>query len=208
MTAAIANLQQLNFDSRGIISFTAQTLSFFPPINSSHHSLFRGGITSQIWGKKVTNLRKIMSNKKLLSNKSVVTRCSGSSGSNDTVEESSSQDKQAEFGYNRKDVLLIGLGVTFFGVALKSGLEFFGVDPLQAGNVVQLLVVLGMTIGWILSYMVRVANKDMTYAQQLRDYESKVMEKRLEGLTEAELQVLLEQVEEEKRSVANRKQVN
>nr|CAB3474557.1 unnamed protein product [Digitaria exilis] len=70
-----------------------------------------------------------------------------------------------------------------------------GVDPLQAGNVVQLLVVLGMTVGWISTYMFRVANKDMTYAKQLRDYEK---QKRLESLSEAELQALLEQVEEEK----------
>ncbi|PSR96514.1 Von Willebrand factor A domain-containing protein [Actinidia chinensis var. chinensis] len=45
-------------------------------------------------------------------------------------------------------------------------------------------------------------------AQQLRDYESKVMEKRLEGLTEAELEALLEQVEEEKRRLASGEQVN
>lgn len=30
---------------------------------------------------------------------------------------------QAPFGYTRKDVLLIGLGVTTFGVGLKYGLE-------------------------------------------------------------------------------------
>lgn len=54
--------------------------------------------------------------------------------------------------------------------------QLVGVDPLQAGNVVQLLVVLGMTVGWISTYMFRVANKDMTYAQQLRDYEKQVME--------------------------------
>uniref|UniRef100_A0A803MGB2 Uncharacterized protein n=1 Tax=Chenopodium quinoa TaxID=63459 RepID=A0A803MGB2_CHEQI len=86
--------------------------------------------------------------------------------------------------------------------------RFVGVDPLQAGNVVQLVIVLGMTVGWISTYMFRVASKDMTYAHQLRDYESKVMEKRLEGLTEAELQVLIEQVEEEKRVAANSEQVN
>jgi len=34
------------------------------------------------------------------------------------------------------------------------------------------------------------------------------LQKRLEGLTEAELQVLLEQVEEEKRLLANSDQVN
>lgn len=124
---------------------------------------------------------------------------------------------QTPFGYTRKDVLLIGLGVTVAGIALKSGLEVFiflmafttqefllcpfslslstcfhlidsnsgrcklflqlvGVDPLQAGNVVQLVLVLGLTVGWISTYIFRVSNKEMTYAQQLRDYESKVME--------------------------------
>nr|GMD18229.1 Inactive receptor-like protein kinase [Ipomoea batatas] len=130
-------------------------------------------------------------------------RCSlDSSGSKDE----SSKDK-TPFGYTRKDVLLIGLGVTAAGYGLKGGLEFFGVDSLQAGNVVQLVLVLGLTVGWISTYVFRVSNKEMTYAQQLRDYESKVMEKRLESLTEAELQALLEQVEEEKQSLAKGDQV-
>ncbi|KAE8697653.1 MAR-binding filament-like protein 1-1 isoform 2 [Hibiscus syriacus] len=116
--------------------------------------------------------------------------------------------KLTPFGYTRKDVLLIGLGVTAIGFGLKSGLEFVGVDPLQAGNVVQLVMVLGLTVGWISTYIFRVSNKEMTYAQQLRDYEVKVMEKRLEGLTEAELVALLEQVEEEKRQQARGEQVN
>ncbi|PON44686.1 hypothetical protein PanWU01x14_264690 [Parasponia andersonii] len=155
-----------------------------------------------------------------------IPRSSGSSNSNSNEDESSNQAKACmsnqgrqgdipltriicarfkkifvfttPFGYTRKDVLLIGIGVTAFGIGLESGLEFVGVDPLQAGNVVQLVLVLGLTIGWISTYIFRVSNKEMTYAQQLRDYESKVMEKRLEGLTEAELQALLEQVEEEK----------
>ncbi|TKW36712.1 hypothetical protein SEVIR_1G000100v4 [Setaria viridis] len=129
----------------------------------------------------------------------LATRSSGSSPSETSTDDSQSpKQEKAPFGYTRKDVLLIGVGVTAFGVGLKYGLELVGVDPLQAGNVVQLLVVLGMTVGWISTYMFRVANKDMTYAQQLRDYEKQVMEKRLESLSEAELQALLEQVEEEK----------
>ncbi|KAK3036986.1 hypothetical protein RJ639_029975 [Escallonia herrerae] len=115
---------------------------------------------------------------------------------------------QAPFGYSRKDVMLIGVGVPIAGIGLKSGLEFYGVDPLQAGNVVQLVLVLGLTIGWISTYIFRVSNKEMTYAQQLRDYENKVMQKRLDGLTEAELEALLEQVEEDKRCLASGEKVN
>ena len=55
-------------------------------------------------------------------------------------------------------------------------MQYVGVDPLQAGNVVQLVLVLGLTVGWISTYIFRVSNKEMTYAQQLRDYENKVME--------------------------------
>ncbi|PIN01272.1 hypothetical protein CDL12_26219 [Handroanthus impetiginosus] len=141
--------------------------------------------------------------KKLLS---TVPRCSGSSNLSSDKDESSNQEK-APFGYTRKDVLLIGLGLTVAGIGLKSGLEFLGVDPLQAGNVVQLVLVLGLTIGWISTYIFRVSNKEMTYAQQLRDYEDKVMQKRLESLTEAEMEALLEQVEEEKRRVPGGEQV-
>lgn len=31
--------------------------------------------------------------------------------------------QKTPFGYSRKDVILIGLGVTFLGIGLKSGLE-------------------------------------------------------------------------------------
>ncbi|KAL3570743.1 hypothetical protein D5086_027992 [Populus alba] len=123
-------------------------------------------------------------------------------------EDGSSDQGKTPFGYTRKDVLLIGLGVTVLGIGLESGLEYAGVDPLQAGNVVQLVLVLGLTVGWISTYIFRVSNKEMTYAQQLRDYENKVMEKRLEGLSEAELEALLEQVEEEKRRQASGEKIN
>ncbi|KAL9263994.1 hypothetical protein AKJ16_DCAP13602 [Drosera capensis] len=93
---------------------------------------------------------------------SVVPRCTGPSSSNDTNDNSTGQSK-APFGYTRKDVLLIGGGVTVLGIVLKYGLEFLGVDPLQAGNVVQLVLVLGLTVGWISTYMFGVSNKEMTY---------------------------------------------
>ncbi|KAJ0264343.1 DAC protein [Hirschfeldia incana] len=129
-------------------------------------------------------------------------RCRVSSeSSTETEEDSATKTKKTPFGYTRKDVILIGVGVTALGIGLESGLEYVGVDPLQAGNAVQLILVLGLTLGWISTYIFRVGNKEMTYAQQLRDYESQVMQKRLESLSEAELEALMEQVDEEKRQV-------
>ncbi|EOA32533.1 hypothetical protein CARUB_v10015816mg [Capsella rubella] len=128
-------------------------------------------------------------------------RCRVSSNSTETEDDSATKTKTTPFGYTRKDVLLIGVGVTALGIGLESGLEYVGVDPLQAGNAVQLILVLGLTLGWISTYIFRVGNKEMTYAQQLRDYESQVMQKRLESLSEAELEALMAQVDEEKTKV-------
>ncbi|KAH9609847.1 hypothetical protein KSS87_021445 [Heliosperma pusillum] len=189
-----------NFDcSTTLLRVTS--LSFLPPL-----SLVGG--SCKVWNNNKNETRsfrnKYSNINKLLRDSVSIPKCTRTSS---TSADDDKPPPKAPFGYTRKDVILIGVGVTAIGVGLKSGLEFVGVDPLQAGNVVQLVIVLGMTVGWISTYMFRVASKDMTYAQQLRDYESKVMEKRLEGLTEAELQVLLEQVEEEKR-LANSEQVN
>ncbi|KAF5957884.1 hypothetical protein HYC85_005109 [Camellia sinensis] len=205
------------------------SIPFSQPRATTIQGFLRENVDCQSLSTKETTLfpRKRFYN--LISKKVILTtpRSSSPSNSNGSKDESSDQAKaffvpvlhllcyvlvvlacKTPFGYTRKDVLLIGLGVTLAGIGLKSGLEFFGVDPLQAGNVVQLVLVLGLTVGWISTYIFRVSNKEMTYAQQLRDYESKVMEKRLEGLTEAELEALLEQVEEEKRRLASGEQIN
>lgn len=176
-----------------------------PSTKSTTASFIRGTADPQILHRKEASLflQNELNNTRSKKLVSFAPRCSGSTNSSDSKDQT-----KTPFGYTRKDVLLIGLGVTVAGVGLKSGLEFVGVDPLQAGNVVQLVMVLGLTVGWISTYIFRVSNKEMTYAQQLRDYEVKVMEKRLEGLTEAELEALLEQVEEEKQRQASGEQVN
>ncbi|THU70376.1 hypothetical protein C4D60_Mb08t24330 [Musa balbisiana] len=173
-------------------------------LSITRSNLVSVGCQNTYRAKSVTYLKRELSRLNRRRMFSGVSRSTGSSSSGGNPDDLKPSDKEeVPFGYTRKDVLLIGLGVTLAGIGLKSGLEFAGVDPLQAGNVVQLFIVLGLTVGWISTYMFRVANKDMTYAQQLRDYEKKVMEKRLEGLTEAELEALLEQVEEEKRRLAS-----
>ncbi|XP_065019199.1 uncharacterized protein LOC135645067 isoform X1 [Musa acuminata AAA Group] len=178
-------------------------------LSITRSNLVSVGCQNTYGAKSVTYLKRELSRLNRRRMFSGVPRSTGSSSSGGNPDDLKPSDKEeVPFGYTRKDVLLIGLGVTLAGIGLKSGLEFAGVDPLQAGNVVQLFIVLGLTVGWISTYMFRVANKDMTYAQQLRDYEKKVMEKRLEGLTEAELEALLEQVEEEKRRLASGEQIN
>ncbi|CAL5374166.1 unnamed protein product [Camellia sinensis] len=211
----MAFVQSTNVNStilckKGVISQVGiLSIPFSQPRATTIQGFLRENVDSQSLSTKETTLfpRKRFYN--LISKKVILTtpRSSSPSNSNGSKDESSDQ-ATTPFGYTRKDVLLIGLGVTLAGIGLKSGLEFFGVDPLQAGNVVQLVLVLGLTVGWISTYIFRVSNKEMTYAQQLRDYESKVMEKRLEGLTEAELEALLEQVEEEKRRLASGEQIN
>jgi hypothetical protein len=64
-----------------------------------------------------------------------------------------------EFGYSRKDVVLIGVGLIVLGYALYYGLQAAGVDPLMAGNFTQLIIFVGLCVGWIGSYVFRVVNK-------------------------------------------------
>ncbi|KAL7139517.1 hypothetical protein ABFS83_09G057600 [Erythranthe nasuta] len=177
-------------------SISVMALSPFPFNQTTKipaHSFFKGVST---FSKATSSSSK---SKRLLS---TIPRCSDSSNLSGDKDEEISKKEKTPFGYSRKDVILIGVGVTGLGIGLKSGLEYVGVDPLQAGNVVQLVLVLGLTVGWISTYIFRVSNKEMTYATQLRDYEDKVMQKRLESLTEAEIVALVEQVEEEKRQLA------
>lgn len=113
---------------------------------------------------------------------------------------------KVEFGYTRKDVILIGVGMAVGGVGLYKGLQTFaGMDPLMAGNYVQIIFVLVIMLGWASTYVSRVLNKDMTYVKQLKEYEDEVMRKRLEEMTEEEKEALIAEVEAEKEARKNRK---
>ncbi|KAL4440621.1 hypothetical protein ABPG75_003622 [Micractinium tetrahymenae] len=106
--------------------------------------------------------------------------------------------RNTEFGYSRKDVILIGAGLIGAGYALYYGLQATGMEPGIAGNWAQLIIFVGMTFGWVGSYLFRVATKQMTYVKQLEDYEEAVMRKRLEEMPEAEMERMLAEVESEK----------
>ena len=79
-------------------------------------------------------------------------------------------------------------------VAYNYMLDTLGWDIVLAGNVILVCYVGLATVLWTGSYVFRVANKDMTYAQQLRDYENAVIQKRFEELSEEEVDALMGEI--------------
>ncbi len=102
----------------------------------------------------------------------------------------------------RIDVIAIGIIVFAIGGAGYLGLQYAGLDKIDAGIWSQLLLV-GLILAWSFSYVFRVATKNMTYAQQLKDYEEAVLQKRLEELTPAQLAKLQAEIEQERTQSSN-----
>ena len=96
----------------------------------------------------------------------------------------------------RIDIIFIGLGVFLLGGGLFLGFKLLGFDDIEAGRWSQLIFVLGL-LGWVSTYLIRVNGKNMTYHQQLEDYETAVLEKRLEELSPEELEALQQEIEAE-----------
>ncbi len=99
----------------------------------------------------------------------------------------------------RIDALGISLGIFVAAGLVYLALQLFGLDGIQAGIWTQALLVIGL-IGWSLTYLFRVGTKNMTYNQQLKDYEEAVMQKRLEEMSPEELAQLQQEIEQEEKS--------
>jgi hypothetical protein len=97
----------------------------------------------------------------------------------------------------RIDAIGIGLGVFAAGGVLYLLFQFAGFDPTNAGLWTQLLLILGL-LGWVATYLFRAVTQNMTYNQQLKDYEEAVLQKRLEELTPEELEKLQAEIEMER----------
>ncbi len=77
----------------------------------------------------------------------------------------------------RIDVIFIGLGAFLAGGVLYWGFGVAGLDAANAGIWSQFLLVIGL-LGWVATYLYRALTQNMTYVQQLKDYETAVLEKR------------------------------
>ena len=89
---------------------------------------------------------------------------------------------------------VLGLTVPFVAYSLFLAL---GLDPNRTGVVMSGIIVVGSILLWTFSYVFRVFNKDMTYAQQLKNYEDAVIQKRFEELDDDEVAALMLEVERE-----------
>lgn len=98
----------------------------------------------------------------------------------------------------RIDALGIGLAVFVAAGLIYIVLQLIGIDGIQAGIWTQTLLVVGL-ICWSITYLVRVGTKNMTYNQQLKDYEEAVLLKRLEEMSPEELAKLQQEIEQEKK---------
>ncbi|MBC6480259.1 MAG: DUF3007 family protein [Hormoscilla sp. GM7CHS1pb] len=97
----------------------------------------------------------------------------------------------------RIDVIGIGLAVLAAGGIVYLLFQLAGLDSVSAGIWSQALLVGGLVL-WVLTYLFRVLTQKMTYNQQLKDYETAVLEKRWESLTPEEQAKFQAEFEREK----------
>lgn len=98
----------------------------------------------------------------------------------------------------RIEAIGIVIGVFAAGGIAYLVLQLAGLDSLKAGIWSQAFLVCGL-IGWLITYLFRVGTKNMTYNQQLKNYEDAVLQKRLEEMTPEEIEKLLTETESENR---------
>ena len=96
----------------------------------------------------------------------------------------------------RIDVFGIGIGVFLAGGGLFLAFRGLGLDGISAGIWSQTVMVGGI-VGWLLTYLFRVVTRNMTLNQQMDDYETAVLQKRLDELSPEELAALQAKLEDD-----------
>ena len=113
-------------------------------------------------------------------------------------EESEGFDIKAWFNPNtRGGVIVWSFLLLAFPIGIYNYLVSTGLEDTKVGGYVGAIFVLLSNLLWASTYIFRVANKDMTYAKQLRDYENAVLQKRLEELADDEIEALMSEIEAE-----------
>ncbi len=96
----------------------------------------------------------------------------------------------------RIDAVAIGFGVFVAGGLIYAAFRLVGIDGQNAGIWSQVFLAAGL-LGWVASYLLRFFTQNMTYNQQLEDYENAVLQKRLDEMTPEELEKLQAEIESE-----------
>lgn len=110
------------------------------------------------------------------------------------------KEEQTFFGLRIRtngDVLKFGVAATVIPFGIKELLQIAGVPDLFAGQLTTGFVCVFALLAWVSTYVFRVGTKQMTYAQQLKDYEDQVIQKRYEELTAEEVAALNDELKEE-----------
>lgn len=102
----------------------------------------------------------------------------------------------------RLDVFLIGLSLLIGGGLVYACFQIAGMNALDAGIWAQVVLVIGL-VGWLLTYLVRAVTQNMTYNQQLKDYEDAVLQKRLDEMTPEQLEQLQAELEQDNEAHAS-----
>lgn len=97
----------------------------------------------------------------------------------------------------RIDVIAVGFGIFLAGGGLFVAFRLFGLDGISAGIWSQAVMV-GGVVAWLASYLLRVVTRNMTLNQQMDDYESAVLQRRLDELSPEQLTALQEKLDQEK----------
>ncbi len=94
----------------------------------------------------------------------------------------------------RIDAIGITFGIFLAGGALYLLFTVAGFDATNAGIWSQAVFLLGL-LGWVSTYLFRAATQNMSYMQQRKDYDEAILQKRLDTMSEEELEQLQAEVE-------------
>lgn len=111
----------------------------------------------------------------------------------DESEEMSDWDLLVDKFNNRGGIIVGTVACVIGGIGIKNLFQLYGVDELQSGIYTTGVTMVGL-LAWTFTYFTRVATKSTTYAEQLKQYEQAVMIRRLEELTDEEIEALCAEV--------------